>query len=177
MHMQARTHTHQHTHVQAHTYTHSLSLLATHTNTHKHTQTTPKYINTSTLTEIHPRRYTCMHALKITHTLAHVQMNTQALRPSHFAKLLRCTKPRAVGAYGCKNRHGRRRRRRAAGLGEGVSLDAQTSPRVSGAPARRSGPRISQHSCTGQNPAPWAPDGHKNSAAAGRGGLQASRNV
>jgi len=44
-----------------------------------------------------------MHALKITHTLARVHTNTQALRPSHFAKLLHCAKPRAVGAYGCKN--------------------------------------------------------------------------
>jgi len=57
--------------------------------------------------------------------------------------------------------------------GKVLSLAAQASLRVSGAPARRSGPSASQSSCPGQNPAPWAPDGYKNSAAAGGGGLQA----
>jgi hypothetical protein len=45
-----------------------------------------------------------MPALKITHTLARVHTNTQALRSSHFAKSY-CTaqNPAPLASDGCKN--------------------------------------------------------------------------
>jgi len=102
-----------------------------------------------------------------------LRRSSAALRPPHFATQLHWSIPRAVGARRLqKQRCGRRRR--AAGLGKGVSLDAQASPRVSSAPARRSGPRTRLATKTGKKSRLKAPDGRKKDSAAGGVGLLAS---